>query len=323
MGRLLHALARPDQEQCQNQTEDNDSEIESIHENPAGWGDVQIVAAARSRRGQKTARARKKCAKGKTCGLGTESPRLLGLKGIAPLSFGGRDIRLVSRDVSSQDQEERDMALADETKDTAAPAAPDKSLQRHPPAIWFFFWGEFAERSSYYGMRTILLLYLTTALQFADRTAAPIYSAFKMACYFLPLLGGYIADRWLGRYWTIVGFSVPYVLGQFLLGIPNQVTLLIALILLAGGSGVIKPNISTLMGQTYDQKRPGQESLRSAAFLWFYLSINIGALISSVALPIVRDRYIESHLTEEARAEFRAKTEAGEEVKLHDLATTE
>src|SRR2546429_5837254 len=125
-------------------------------------------------------------------------------------------------------------------------------------------------------MRAILLIYLTRTLHFSDTKATPIYSAFKMACYFLPLVGGYIADRWLGRYWTIVGFSVPYVIGQFLIGVPDQIALFVALALLAGGSGVIKPNISTLMGQTYDQKRPGQETLRSAAFLWFYLSINIG-----------------------------------------------
>jgi proton-dependent oligopeptide transporter, POT family len=169
----------------------------------------------------------------------------------------------------------------------AAPAVPDT----HPRALLFFFWGEFAERSSYYGMRTVLALYLTSVLHFPDTTATPIYSAFKIACYFLPLLGGFIADRWLGRYWTIVGFSIPYVAGQFILSIPNEVTLFIALALLAGGSGVIKPNISTLMGQTYDQQRPGKSALRSAAFLWFYLSINIGALISSFAMPVLRDNF--------------------------------
>src|SRR5438045_8065865 len=87
---------------------------------------------------------------------------------------------------------------------------PSPAPTGHPPAIWFFFWGEFAERSSYYGMRTILFLYMTQALRLTDSDAAPLYSAFKMACYFLPLVGGLVADRWLGRYWTIVGFSVPY-----------------------------------------------------------------------------------------------------------------
>src|SRR5262249_51180283 len=124
----------------------------------------------------------------------------------------------------------------------------------HPKALYFFFWGEFAERSSYYGMRAILFLYMTHVIGYSDPDANRIYYPFKMGCYFLPLLGGWIADRWLGRYWTIVGFSVPYVVGQFILGIPSEVTLFLALVLLAGGSGVIKPNISTLLGHTYDQQ---------------------------------------------------------------------
>ena len=191
----------------------------------------------------------------------------------------------------------------------------------HPPAFWFFFWGEFAERSSYYGMRAILFLYMTQALHLADNRASPLYNAFKMACYFLPLLGGFIADRWLGRYWTIVGFSVPYVVGQFLLGVPNTVTMIIALLLLAGGSGVIKPNISTLLGQTYDQLRPGQERLRAAAFNWFYLSINIGALISMLCLPLVRDHYILTHLPEEVRAKAEAAESEGKPIA--EFATPE
>src|SRR5262245_22492471 len=96
---------------------------------------------------------------------------------------------------------------------------------RRPVALLFFFWGEFAERSSYYGMRAILFMYLTTALHFSDTQAAPIYAAFKMGCYLLPLLGGLVADRWFGRYWTIVGFSVPYVLGHFVLGFSDPTIL--------------------------------------------------------------------------------------------------
>jgi POT family proton-dependent oligopeptide transporter len=171
-----------------------------------------------------------------------------------------------------------------------AATAPQAVQDKHPPALWFFFWGEFAERSSYYGMRAILPLYLTSVLLFPDTEAGPIYYWFKMACYCLPLVGGFLGDR-LGRYWVIVGFSVPYVLGHFILGIPNHVALFIALALLAGGSGVIKPNISTLMGHTYDVKRPGNKQLRSAAFQWFYFSINVGALISILAMPWIRTRY--------------------------------
>lgn len=159
----------------------------------------------------------------------------------------------------------------------------------HPRAFAYFFCGEFAERCSYYGMRAILLMYMVDALHIERGKALEVYSLFKTACYALPLLGGFVADRFFGKYNTIVWFSVPYVLGHFILGIENYTAVLFALALLAGGSGVIKPNISTLMGATYDEQRPGQTQLRSSAFMWFYFAINIGALISTVALPYVRD----------------------------------
>jgi len=193
-------------------------------------------------------------------------------------------------------------------------AAEAKTPDTHPPAIWFFFWGEFAERCSYYGMRAILFAYLTSALLFTDAQANLIYFPFKMGCYFLPLLGGYIADRWLGRYWTIVGFSLPYVVGQFLLTYPDAYAMYPALFLLAGGSGVIKPNISTLLGQTYDEKRPGNERLRRSAFLWFYLSINIGAVISMLALPEIRNQYIRTHVSPEVLMVLQEAEARGDDI---------
>jgi dipeptide/tripeptide permease len=164
--------------------------------------------------------------------------------------------------------------------------------RRHPTAIWFFFWGEFAERASFYGMRAILPLYLTSVLGYSDADGGERYYWFKMAAYFLPLLGGIVADRWLGRYWTIVGFSVPYVLGHFVLGIESRFWCMVALFaLLAPGTGVIKPNISSLLGETYDQQRPGQDSLRVSGFQYFYFAINVGALISMFVVPIIRTKY--------------------------------
>ena len=207
----------------------------------------------------------------------------------------------------------------DGMKGTPAAAAVPNT---HPPAIWFFFWGEFAERSSYYGMRAILFLYLTQVLRYSDTEAGPTYAWFKQACYLLPLLGGYIADRWLGRYWTIVGFSVPYVIGQLLIGVPDRTVMIFALALLAGGSGVIKPNISTLMGQTYDQKRPGREQLRTAAFNWFYLSINVGALVSVFCLPLIRNHYIRTHLDPAVQMEAQVAAEKGEDIAKFASAET-
>jgi POT family proton-dependent oligopeptide transporter len=180
---------------------------------------------------------------------------------------------------------------SDDTVEQQKLAAASPSYNRHPKAFFFIFWGEFAERASYYGMRAILMMYLTSVIGFATTSASKTVTAFKMGCYFFPLVGGYVADRWFGRYWTIVGFSVPYVLGHFILGMPNAVAVFIALALLAGGSGVIKPNISTLMGQTYDKLRPGNEILRSAAFQWFYFAINIGALSTQFTLPLLRDHW--------------------------------
>ena len=169
--------------------------------------------------------------------------------------------------------------------------AQRSSVFNHPIGFWFFFWGEFAERCSYYGMRAILLLYMIERLGFEDSTASRTMSWFIAGCYVLPLAGGYIADNYLGKYRTIVYFSIPYILGHVVLGVENVWFLLVALGLLAMGSGVIKPNISTLMGLTYDQKRPGQEKLRSDAFAMFYGAINIGSAISSFALPVIRTEY--------------------------------
>src|SRR5205823_14406817 len=99
------------------------------------------------------------------------------------------------------------------------------------------------------------------------------------------------ADRFLGKYWTIIGFSVPYVIGQLLIGVGSETTVMLALGLCAMGSGVIKPNISALMGLTYDQQRPGNAPLRASAFLWFYFAVNVGSTLSLLALPIVRNHY--------------------------------
>src|SRR5437867_7176410 len=79
-------------------------------------------------------------------------------------------------------------------------------LMSHPPGFWFIFWGEFAERCSYYGMRAILATYMARKLGFGEGNAATIFAFFTAACYLLPLVGGYVADNYLGKYVTIVGF---------------------------------------------------------------------------------------------------------------------
>ena len=174
---------------------------------------------------------------------------------------------------------------------TANPTADTMPTTSHPIGFWFFFWGEFAERCSYYGMRAILTLYMIDQLGISKTNAGTYMSLFMAACYFFPLAGGWVADNVLGKYWTIVLFSVPYVVGQFIVGIENPYVVAGALTLLAMGSGVIKPNISTLMGLTYDQQRHGQTQLRTSAFSYFYMAINIGAFLSQISMPLLRSKY--------------------------------
>src|SRR5438270_4629658 len=125
-------------------------------------------------------------------------------------------------------------------------------------------------------MRTILALYLTTVLAYSRHEGASIMQFFIAACYVTPLLGGFLADRWLGRYKTILYFSVPYIAGHLILGgFQTRPAMFLALFLLALGSGTIKPNTSTLMGQIYEQQK--KSFLLTEAFSYFYAAINIGA----------------------------------------------
>ena len=163
-------------------------------------------------------------------------------------------------------------------------------LKEHPTGFWFVFWGELAERASFYGMRTILALYLTEVLAFDQSGGAAVMQFFIAACYVAPLLGGWLADRYLGRYKTILYFSGPYVLGHIILGgIETRTAMFIALGLLALGSGSIKPNTSTLMGYIYEEHK--KQALLTEAFSYFYAAINIGAAISSLGLPWIRNHY--------------------------------
>jgi len=163
-------------------------------------------------------------------------------------------------------------------------------FRQHPTGFWFIFWGELAERASFYGMKALLVLYMIDKLGFSDGDSSQIASLFTALCYILPIVGGYIADRWLGKFKTIIYFALPYIMGHLILGsFETRAGLFVALVFLAGGSGAIKPNISTLMGLMYE--REGKKKLMSQAFSWFYMAINIGAASTTISLPFIRDHY--------------------------------
>ncbi len=163
-------------------------------------------------------------------------------------------------------------------------------LRQHPTGFWFVFAGEAAERASYYGMRTILALYLTEVIGFSQAGGTTVMKIFMAACYITPFIGGIVAERWLGPYRTILFYSVPYIVGHLVLGaFPSETGLFIALGLLALGSGAIKPNTSVLLGEIYDAA--GKGALLTEAFSYFYAAINLGAAVTSFGLPIVRTHF--------------------------------
>lgn len=154
-------------------------------------------------------------------------------------------------------------------------AQGQQGRQKHPPGLYLLFLTEMWERFSYYGMRALLTLYLTTALVsgglgFEKTTAMSLYGFFTGAVYFTPLAGGYLSDRFLGRRFAIT-------LGNFMLFAQhNQFGLYAGLALLIFGNGFFKPNISTLVGELYTD----QDKRKDAAFTIFYMGINVGAFFA-------------------------------------------
>ncbi|KAK2541354.1 Slc15a1 [Columba guinea] len=174
----------------------------------------------------------------------------------------------------------------------------------YPLSIFFIVINEFCERFSYYGMRAVLVLYFKYFLQWNDNLSTAIYHTFVALCYLTPILGALIADSWLGKFKTIIYLSIVYTIGQAVMsvssindltdhnhdGSPDSISVhialsMIGLILIALGTGGIKPCVSAFGG---DQFEDDQEKQRSRFFSIFYLSINAGSLLSTIITPILR-----------------------------------
>ncbi|CAH1140861.1 unnamed protein product [Phyllotreta striolata] len=171
---------------------------------------------------------------------------------------------------------------------------PIKKLP-YPKSVFFIVSNEFCERFNYYGMRTVLVIYLTNILLYSDADAKVIYHSFNMFCYFFPIFGAIVSDSFLGKFNTIFYVSMVYACGSVLLtlasidplGIPQKEFSIIALLLMAIGSGGIKPCVSAFGG---DQFVLPQQDLQLAAFFsLFYFSINAGSLISTFVTPLLRN----------------------------------
>jgi len=144
----------------------------------------------------------------------------------------------------------------------------------HPPGLKIIFFTEMWERFSYYGMRALLVLYLVKALGYSRADALELYGTYTGLVYLTPLLGGYLADRYLGiRQGAVIGASIM-MLGHFAMAFPAL--LHVALGLLIVGNGFFKPNTSSMVGLLYREHDPR----RDGGYTIFYMGINLGAFFS-------------------------------------------
>jgi proton-dependent oligopeptide transporter, POT family len=158
---------------------------------------------------------------------------------------------------------------------------------RYPPQIKFIIGNEACERFSFYGMSSILFVYMTDALLYSNEQAQARYHLFVMATYLTPLLGGWIADRFLGRYRTILFISFAYLAGHAVLAAwETREGLAAGLGLLALGAGGIKPCVSAFVGE---QIPPDRKVLLERIYGWFYVIINVGSASAKALIPKLLD----------------------------------
>ncbi|MFO1498104.1 MAG: MFS transporter [Verrucomicrobiota bacterium] len=168
--------------------------------------------------------------------------------------------------------------------------APLKT-DRMPPGVPYIVSSEAAERFSYYGMNSILVIFMTQYLLDArgrqdfmtKEQAEAWYHTFVSGVYFLPLLGALLADALIGKFWTIMSLSVVYCFGHLALAIDHtRLGMTIGLSLIALGAGGIKPCVSATVG---DQFGKTNEHLLTRVYSWFYFAINSGSAVSTIIIP--------------------------------------
>ncbi|TGZ35407.1 solute carrier family 15 member 2 isoform X1 [Temnothorax longispinosus] len=179
--------------------------------------------------------------------------------------------------------------------DNQSNAEAQEEKVKYPKSVFFIISNEFCERFCYYGMRTVLSLYLFNMLGYSEDTSTIIYHVFTCFVYFFPLLGAIISDSWLGKFNTIFYLSIIYALGQVILslsaaptiGLPAREFSMLGLFLIAVGTGGIKPCVSAFGGDQFIL--PQQEVQLAMFFSLFYFSINTGSLISTLLTPVIRE----------------------------------
>ena len=159
--------------------------------------------------------------------------------------------------------------------------------QGHPKGLYLLFCVEMWERFAYYGMRALLVLYMIESLAYSAQTAGKIYGLYTGLVYLTPLLGGYIADRYLGQRKCITAGAVLLILGLFVLALAPKSFFLLALFLMICANGFFKSNISSVLGLLYNNNNEKKDS----AFTIFYMGINLGAFLSPLVCGTLAAKY--------------------------------
>jgi len=160
-------------------------------------------------------------------------------------------------------------------------------VSSHPPGLYVLFFTELWERYSFYSMMAILSLYMNESLHFSVAKVGQVYGAYQAGVYLMPVVGGLIADKLLGFSRAIVVGGVLMMFGHLVLGVEALPFFYSGLVLLACGSGLLKPNVSTLVGNLY-RDRP---ELRDQGFNIYYMGVNIGAFVSPLTVAWLRTHY--------------------------------
>jgi POT family proton-dependent oligopeptide transporter len=165
------------------------------------------------------------------------------------------------------------------------------ATEKHPKGLYVLFGTEMWERFSFYTVNAMLSLYLRDTAQgfsFSNARSADVVSTYNMFIYFTPLLGGLIADRLTGFRKAIMIGGVSFMIGHALLAVPNNLLICyLALTFLVIGNGFFKPNVSSMVGNLYQEG----SHLKDKAYLIFYMGINIGAALAPIVANFIKPRW--------------------------------
>lgn len=184
----------------------------------------------------------------------------------------------------SQSHDEKELGTSGDLPIQEAVTPPGTG---HPKGLYWLFFAEMWERFCYYGMRALLVLYLTKTLMVADKETFAIYGAYTAMVYAVTVLGGKLADSLLGYRIAVILGGFLMAIGEFMILGGNQFWLLLGMAVIISGNGYFKANISSIVGRLYADGDPRRDS----GFTIFYIGINLGAFLATTVVAEVGNKF--------------------------------